>query len=266
MLRTAFALLVFVILSLLLIAALALIAVLRLPWRGTVSMAYSRTLCTLIGLRITCIGAPAQGGAVLIVSNHVSWVDILAITATVPAIFVAKSEVASWPLIGWIARVRGTVFVDRAKRQHTKDVNAAIAARLAEGAAIVLFGEGTSSDGNRVLPFRSALLGAANDALTGRGLGAITLQPLSIAYTQLQGLPMGRQHRGIAAWTGDLGLVPHLIDFITYSPADVTLSWGAPLAFDAAADRKQLAKSMEQAVRSLTIEALRGPRPVRRVA
>src|SRR6202011_3813730 len=117
-----------------------------------------------------------------------------------PVVFVAKREVAGWPLFGLLARLQRSVFVDRKRRHKTGEVNAQIAQRLAEGDPVVLFGEGTSSDGNRVLPFRSALIGAARDALVeAEHSGRVLIQPLSVAYTRLHGLPIGRLHRHIAA-------------------------------------------------------------------
>ena len=106
------------------------------------------------------VGEPVRDRAVLFVSNHVSWVDILVIGSVAPVAFVAKSEVANWPLVGITARLQRTVFVDRTRRQQTGDAIAEIVKRLAGGTSVVLFAEGTSSDGNRVLPFRSALVGA----------------------------------------------------------------------------------------------------------
>ena len=101
-----------------------------------------------------------RGRAVLFVSNHVSWADILVIGSIAPVAFVAKREVASWPLVGITAKLQHTVFVDRARRHQTGDTVAEIVNRIGSGVSVVLFAEGTSSDGNRVLPFRSALLGA----------------------------------------------------------------------------------------------------------
>jgi 1-acyl-sn-glycerol-3-phosphate acyltransferase len=231
----------------------------RLSGRGQVSILYSRALCALIGVRITVAGRPPAHDAVLVLSNHVSWLDILVITATVPVIFVAKSEVAGWPLIGWAARARGTVFVARDRRQQTPAANATIARHLAEGQSIVLFAEGTSSDGNRVLPFRSALVGALREALAQADTGArIAVQPLSIAYTGLLGLPMGRQHRPVVAWYGERDLVPHVTDLLRRGAIDVTLSWGDPVAADAAGDRKALVRQLEREVRALTAASLRG--------
>lgn len=258
MLRVGFVTVSFVALTALLSATLAALRILRLPGRGAVSIGYSRLICALLQVRIHSRGTPPRR-SVLILSNHVSWLDILAITATAPVIFVAKSEVAGWPLIGWVARARGTVFVDRQRRRQTAAANAAIASHLAEGQSIVLFAEGTSSDGNRVLPFRSALVGAVKEALAQVKEGrTIAVQPLSVAYTHIQGLPMGRQHRPLVAWTGDTALAPHVKDLILAGAVDVTLSWGEPVAYDPALDRKALVRALEQSVRAMTAGVLRG--------
>ena len=108
-------------------------------------------------------------------------------------VFVAKSEVAGWPVFGWLARLQRTIFINRQARHQTGAATREIAGRLLGGDAVVLFAEGTSSDGNRVLPFRSALVGAARDALVEAGHARhVLIQPLSIAYTGLQGFPMGQ--------------------------------------------------------------------------
>ena len=262
MLRVVLVMTAFVVLTAALAVVLGVMALLRLPGRGKVSLRYSRAVCALLGVRINVVGAPPQHHAVLILANHVSWLDILAITATVPVIFVAKSEVRRWPLIGWVARARGTVFVERDRRQRTPEANADIAGHLAEGQSIVLFAEGTSSDGNRVLPFRSALVGALRAALAQVEAGRrIAVQPLSVGYTGLLGLPMGRQHRPIVAWYGDRDLLPHLREFLRRGAVDVTLSWGEPVEFEGGAERKTVVRSLEAVVRALTAAALRG-RPI----
>jgi 1-acyl-sn-glycerol-3-phosphate acyltransferase len=258
MLRVAAVTASFILLTALLTLALAMLRLLRLPGRGALSLRYSRLVCALLQVRIRNDGAPPRR-SVLILSNHVSWLDILAITAVTPAIFVAKSEVAGWPLIGWVARARGTVFVDRRRRQQTSAAMAAIATYLAEGQPIVLFAEGTSSDGNHVLPFRSALVGAVREALAQVEDGrSIAVQPLAIAYTHVQGLPMGRRERPLVAWTGETDLAPHVRDFIRGGAVDVTLNWGEPVAYKAATDRKVLVRVLEQSVRTMLANALHG--------
>jgi 1-acyl-sn-glycerol-3-phosphate acyltransferase len=262
MLRVVLVLSAFVVLTAALAAALGVMTLLRLPGRGKVSIRYSRAVCALLDVRITVNGTPPQHHAVLILANHVSWLDILAITATVPVIFVAKSEVRRWPLIGWVARARGTVFVARDRRRQTAEAVADIAQHLADGQSIVLFAEGTSSDGNRVLPFRPALVGALREALARVDAGKrIAVQPLSVGYTGLLGLPMGRQHRPIVAWYGDRDLLPHLKEFLRRGAVDVTLSWGEPVEPENATNRKAVVRSLEAVVRTLTAAALRG-RPI----
>ncbi|MDC7788430.1 lysophospholipid acyltransferase family protein [Rhodoplanes sp. TEM] len=232
------------------------------PLRRLVPTLFHRIVCLLFGVRVREVGRPAAQRPLLIVSNHVSWLDIAVITSRLPVVFVAKSEIAAWPLFGLFAKLQRSVFVDRARRQKTREVNAEIAERLAGGDPVVLFGEGTSSDGNRVLPFRSALIGAAGDALAEGG--AVTIQPLSIAYTGFQGIPMGRQHRPVAAWYGAADLVPHLLHLGRHGGIDVTLTWGAPVRLGTAAERKAVARSLETSVRRLTAEALRGRAGARR--
>ena len=235
---------------------------LHLPGWGFISCNYYRVLCFLLRIRVRMAGAPTHGRAVLFVCNHVSWVDIVVIGSIAPIAFVAKREVASWPLIGITAKVQRTVFVDRTRRHLTGDAVAEIVGRIRNGVSVVLFAEGTSSDGNRVLPFRSALLGAVEEAAS-TGEERILIQPMSIGYTGQHGIPMGRQHRPLVAWYGDLDFMPHFKAFLRRGVIDVIVSYGEPIAADATTDRKQLARRLESAVRGLTTSTLRGrPRPL----
>ena len=130
---------------------------------------FHRLVCRCLGVRRRIRGTPPPPGAGgLIVANHVSWLDISVIGAERPLAFVAKSEVAGWPMIGFLARLQRTVFIDRQRRAATAGVAAEMGARIAAGEAVVLFAEGTTGDGTRVLPLRSSLLGAAHQAI-GRG-------------------------------------------------------------------------------------------------
>jgi 1-acyl-sn-glycerol-3-phosphate acyltransferase len=229
---------------------------LGLPSRRWIPMVFHRICVPMFGLRISVRGHPAAERPLLMIANHSSWLDITVLSSLLPAVFIAKSEIAGWPLFGLFAKLQRSVFVDRSRRQATGEVNRTIASRLAEGDAVVLFGEGKASDGNQVLPFRTALLGALRDALEERGNGFV--QPVSIAYTRLHGLPMGRQHRPLAAWYGDMDLLPHLIRVLSEGAIDVVVTFGAPLEVEPLADRKSLARSTEEAVRKMTAAALAG--------
>jgi 1-acyl-sn-glycerol-3-phosphate acyltransferase len=224
---------------------------------GPASIAYYRLLCRALRIKITITGTQVTGRPVLMASNHVSWVDIVVLAAVAPMVFVAKREVASWPLIGAAAKVQKVVFVDRTRRQQTPATVREIAQRLSEGHPVVLFAEGTSGDGNHVLPFRSALVGAVEAGCNEAGLGQVLLQPMSICYTSQYGMPMRRRERPLVAWYGDLDFFPHFARFIRRGAVDVVVSFGEPVTADATADRKEIAKGLEAAVRRMTTAALR---------
>ncbi len=232
---------------------------LDLPLRRRIPLRYHRMVCAMLGIRIRESGRRMAEHPLLIVANHCSWLDISVIAAVAPVVFVAKREVAGWPLIGLLARLQRTVFVDRARRHKTRDVNAEIAERLALGDPVVLFGEGTSSDGNRVLAFRSALIGSARDALAeAEHAGRVWIQPLSLAYTHLHGLPLSRHDRPRVAWYGKMSLAPHLAGLARRGGVDVRVMWGEPVPFDERSDRKEVARALETEVRRRTVLTLRG--------
>jgi lyso-ornithine lipid O-acyltransferase len=225
--------------------------------RRRIPVIYHGIVCRLLGVRIRVIGVPTHQPS-LVIANHASWIDISVISAVAPAVFVAKREIADWPFFGLLAKLQRSVFVDRQRRQRTKKVNSEIAERLVGGDPVILFAEGTSSDGNRVMQFRSALIGAAGDALIqAKNTSRILVQPLSIAYVGLHGIPMGRQHRHRAAWYGSTDLLPHLKRVMREGAIYVVLTWGEPVAFAAESNRKHVAKTIEAKVRELTAAALR---------
>jgi len=237
-------------------AAQGLLLLVGSPGAKRLPVLYHRLVCRLLGLRITVEGRLGVQRPLLIAANHVSWMDIPVLSSLGPLSFIAKSEVAGWPVFGWLAKLQRSIFVDRARRQSTGTVNEEIARRLAQGDIIVLFAEGTSSDGNRVLPFRSALLGAAGQAAAAAG--PVYVQPLSIAYTRLHGLPMGRVWRPRVAWYGDMDLAPHLWGVLKSGAVDVTVTLGEPIPFAASADRKRVTRDAENFVRAATVGALLG--------
>jgi lyso-ornithine lipid O-acyltransferase len=263
MIRCFFVLLAFALLTLVLAPFQLIGIVFRLPLQRHVPYLYHRILCALIGVRVREIGKRSTDFPLLILSNHSSWLDIVVITALTPAVFVAKKEVAGWPIFGWLAKLQRTVFIDRERRHRTGAATQEIAERLIGGDAVVLFAEGTSSDGNRVLPFRSALIGAVHHAIgSSTHHERVTVQPLSLAYVNLNGLPLGRAFRSRVAWYGDADLISHLVGVCAAGAVDVTVSWGEPVSYDMTADRKDIARVAEQAVRRMTAQGRSRARPV----
>lgn len=226
---------------------------------------FHRVFLRLFGLRVTQSGTPpGEREPALVLSNHVSWLDIIVLGSLRPLSFVAKSEIAGWPVIGTLARLQRTVFIDRARRSDTANVNATVARRLAGGDLIVLFAEGTTGDGTRLLPFRSSLVGAARAAVAGEGGGPdrIRLQPLAITYPRRNGLPLVRTERPEVAWYGDMDLAPHLAAFLAGGPLDIHVVWGAPIAFDAGTDRKRATALAEASVREAVQRGTTGRPPL----
>ncbi len=233
------------------------------PSRGAaIPRLFHRLTCRCLGVRRRVRGTPPPAGSSgLIVANHVSWLDIAVLGAERPVCFVAKSEVAAWPVIGFLAQLQRTVFIDRSRRAATADVAAQMGERLSAGEAVVLFAEGTTGDGTRILPMRSSLLGAAHEAL-GKG-GAepaadIAVYPLTISYTGFHGMAGGRVERAALAWYGDTELAPHLKTVLRAGAIDVELVWGEPIAMGRETSRKEATRRAEAAIRKARQETVSG--------
>jgi 1-acyl-sn-glycerol-3-phosphate acyltransferase len=254
-LRATTILVVFLIVTLAAMPVQWLFIKLGLPAARTFPGRYHRLVCALFGIRIRIAGKPVTGEGVLLVANHTSWADILIFSAATPLCFVSKAEVARWPLFGTLARLQRTVFVERERRSTTGEARDVIRERLMAGETLLLFPEGTSHDGNRVLPFKSALLGAA-EAVLASGKH-VAVQPVSAAFTQLHGLPMGRENRPLFAWYGDMEMMPHLWEAILAGPIEVVVQFHPPLSLDEM-DRKTLAIRARQVIQAGVSEALQG--------
>lgn len=212
-----------------------------LPGRGKLVWAriYHATLCRLIGLKVQVVGEPSRDRPVLYLSNHSSWLDVLVLGGALEACFVAKSEVGRWPLIGTISKLGRTVFVSRTRGGTGREADA-MRARLAEGDSLILFPEGTSNDGTRVLPFRSAFLATAE--------AARAIQPVSLVYDRLGGLPACRRDRPVFAWYGDMDIASHFWRLARRSGARATIVLHEPFTPDTLPDRKALAVAAERIV------------------
>ena len=235
---------------------------LRLGWksRKTFPNTYHRFMARLFGVRIKTIGKLLTGEGVLIVANHTSWLDIIVFSAVGRVSFVAKAEVASWPFFSTLAKLQETVFVERTRRHATGQARDQIRDRLLAGDTLILFPEGTSNDGNVVLNFKSALMGAVEARISdGRGgERAVRVQPVSTAYVGLHGMPMGRENRPLFAWYGDMELVPHLWEAVKTGPIDVIVEFHPAIDVDQVGGRKALAARAEAIVRRGQAHALAG--------
>ncbi len=230
--------------------------------RMAVARLWQRFVCRLMGIRVTVTGAPAAERPLLLLANHTSWLDIPILAGIAPVSFVAKKEVAGWPVVGFLAKAQRSVFIDRDRRHATAAQAGEVAGRLSDGDIIVLFAEGTSSDGNKVLPFRSALVGAAQIAIPHGGTANV--QPVAIAYQAMLGLPLGRQHRPLVAWCGRADLLPHLKRVLSAGGIDVHVVFGPAQTLSAGGDRKAVTQEAGTLVRRLVsaLNAGRSPAAV----
>ena len=223
-------------------------------WRHIVPLIFFRFMLRLIGVRVALTGPMPQRGT-LIVANHVSWFDIVVIGALQPLSFIAKSEVKSWPLFGQLARLHDSVFIRRRIGRHTLKERDALAKRLRRGDNVVLFAEGTSSHGLRVLPFKSTLFSAienSEDSEHGEShaqdKGQVHVQAMTLAYMRVHNIPLGRRQRMAYGWIGDMTLMPHFLFMLAGPPLTVEIIFHPPLPRPSALNRKQMAKILHHQV------------------
>lgn len=246
-LRASLILVLFALLTLPLMPLQALFIALRLPLASYLPCWYHKAVCRLLDVRVHLSGAPVAPGPMLIASNHISWLDIPVLSSIAPLSFVAKREVASWPFISWLARLQRTIFIDRTRRSAVAETRAQILERLQNDERIVLFAEGTSSDGNQVLPFKSPLFAAIEP--NGMNDSRYQLQTCAIVYTHIYGLPMNRQQRPAIAWYGDMDMLSHAWGVLKGGPLDVHVRLGEPVSLATVGDRKKLAVHAYERVR-----------------
>ncbi|HEX3348330.1 MAG TPA: lysophospholipid acyltransferase family protein [Acetobacteraceae bacterium] len=226
----------------------------RIYWAG---------ICGLIGLKRRVIGRSAArpgGRPVVFVSNHSSWLDIAVLGAQLDACFIAKDEVSHWPVINVVAKLGRTVFVRRQRSTAGRERDD-MRDRLAAGDNLVLFPEGTTSDGSRVLPFRSAFFSIAEVPVDPDGLPPL-VQPVSVVYDRLGYLPAGRATRALFAWYGDMDIGSHFWRLAQYRGLRATVLLHVPVDPRNFAGRKPLAEAVWTSVAE-GAATLRQNRPVR---
>ena len=202
------------------------------PIRAVWLQGLSRRILRVLGVALDVSGViPGRG---LLVSNHLSYVDIIVIGACAPVVFVAKREVKRWPVFGWFARRAGTVFADRESRPRVGQTAREIETALERGGLVVLFPEGTSSDGKSVLPFKSSLLESA----------ARLTHPLATSLIQYE-LPDGDVGEEVCYWK-DMTLVPHLINLLSKRGLRASIRFTQTSA--GSSDRKQIARQLHSEI------------------
>ena len=257
--RMAFALAVVAVVSAVLVPIQQVVVWTGIIRPGILPRLFHRIAVRMLGIRIKVNGQIASGRPLLIAANHVSWIDIVVLGSLAELSFVARADMARWPILGTFARLQRTVFVERERKRTSGAQVSQLGERLAAGDAMVLFAEGSTGDGNFLLPFKSTLFGAAQAALGESGAGHVVVQPVALAYTRLHGLPMGRQMRPVASWIGDEELGPHLKIVLRDGAIDVVVGFGEPIEFSPESNRKNVTRQAEEDVQRMVRVALRNP-------
>lgn len=203
------------------------------PLRKLMPLLHHKFSASVIGLRIKTTGHISRSDGVLFVSNHLSYFDIIILGSLIPGRFIAKSEVAKWPILGLLAKATRTIFIKRQKNSSRLQKKL-IKQELENLENLILFPEGTSTDGRKVLPFKSSLFEAPK-------LANSTVQPITIRYTHLNGIPITYRDRPFFSWYGDMEFVPHLITALSLGVLKVEVKFHAPIGANQFADRKKLA-------------------------
>lgn len=228
---------------------------LRLKWADQFPHVYHRVCCKIFGVQIVTHGRPSKTAPTFFVSNHVSYLDILLLGATVPARFVAKAEIAKWPVFGLLAKLQRTVFIER-RPSLAKNQNAHLKGLLENGTNLILFPEGTTGDGTFVLPFKSSLFAVLEQA------NHATVQPVSISYTHVDGVAAGRHLRPLITWYGDMDMASHMPKLLGLGRITAQVTFHEPIQIPADFDRKALAQQCGTVV-ALGVDALNYGRSIK---
>jgi 1-acyl-sn-glycerol-3-phosphate acyltransferase len=222
----------------------AVLVAVRSRFASRLPRAYHALCCRLLGIHIEVRGEVSGTHPTLFVANHLSYVDIPVLAAVIETSFIAKREVATWPLFGWLAKLQRSVFVERrATGVHNERDD--VAARLDQGDSLVLFAEATSSDGTRLKPFKSALFGVAQNEVNGR---SVVVQPVTIAYTHLDEMPIGRAWRPLVAWYGEMEMMSHGWRLLGLGRLTATVIFHPPVSYAMFGSRKALAAHCERVI------------------
>jgi 1-acyl-sn-glycerol-3-phosphate acyltransferase len=198
----------------------------------------------VIGMDVLVTGAALVDGPALFVSNHISYLDVIAIGSVIDGSFVSRADIRNWPVFGFLATLQRTIFIERNPR-HVRQHREELTLRLSSGDRLILFPEGTSSDGTTILPFKSSLFSSAELEVNER---SVLVQPISITYTRLDGLPLGRLMRPLYAWYGDMDFAPHFWQLLGLGRFKVEIIVHDAVTLEEFGSRKELARYCERMI------------------
>jgi lyso-ornithine lipid O-acyltransferase len=235
----------------------ALLLFIKSPLARRFPAFYHRVCCRILGFRIEQTGERSAVHPTLYVCNHSSYLDIPILGSLIEGSFVAKAEIARWPYFGTLAKLQRSIFVDR-RRASTVQQRDAIMERLEQGDDLIIFPEGTSDDGIHMLPFKSSLLSVAEYRPRGTPL---TVQPVTVAYVRLDGIPLGRFYRPLVSWYGGMEVTPHLWTMLGLGTLTVKVIFHPPVTVEEYGSRKALSVHCYKMIAAGLAAALAGRGP-----
>ncbi len=206
---------------------------------------WHKGICAIMGLKTEIRGTPVSGRQIIYISNHLSYLDIPVIGSILKASFIAKEDIAHWPVIGFLAKVQQTAFISR-NSAKAKTVANALDKMVKDGKSLILFPEGTSTVGTSVLPFKSSLFSLAQP----KDMAPVSIQPFVLELIDANGEALTPKTRDYYAWYGDMDFSPHIWIFLQTRGATVRLTFLDVITPEAGQDRKDLCKLIETKISS----------------
>mgnify|MGYP001154545474 CR=1 FL=1 len=197
---------------------------------------YHKICLRIFGIKIKTFGKVSINSPILLISNHASYLDIIILGSLFKTSFIAKKEISKWPLLGILAKLQNTIFIDR-RVSSLKNQENQIIKHLNEKKNLVIFPEGTSSDGNRVLPFKSSLFNIFEKNLNSK----ILVQTITIVYKKINGIPMNRIERKNITWHSNMDLIPNIFNVLKKLSIEVEIIFNDEFLPSKEYDRKKIA-------------------------
>lgn len=235
---------------------------LRLPGYKVWPHWVHRSMCHALDIRVKTFGHALTRSPTLFVCNHVSYFDIMILGHVIKGCFIAKRDMKDWPFLGYLSTLQRTIFVDRDKRSDTNVQRQEMQERMKGGDSLILFPEGTTSNGGVVLPFKSSLFGVTENYIhsqsdeDGRPL-ELMVQPVTLVYRRINCMPTNRSNRPLVAWYGDMELTPHFRKFLNLQNIEVEVHFHEPVSRNLFKTRKELSAYCHRTIEKQMEERLR---------
>lgn len=219
-------------------------------------------MCLALDIRVKTFGQALEGSPTLFASNHVSYLDIIILGHVIKGCFIAKRDMIDWPVLGYLSTLQRTIFIDREKRAEVHSQRQEMQDRIKGGDSLILFPEGTTSNGGTVLPFKSSLFGVTENYIhpmtdeEGRPT-ELMVQPVSVVYRRINCMPTNRSNRPFVAWYGDMDIGPHFKDFLKLQNIEVEVHFHDPVSRNLFKTRKELSAYCQRTIEKRVEERLR---------